>query len=1081
MLKTYLENIKNISINDKEHTHRTALQNLLQTIKENQDKPSKISIKQEPNNDKEGRGAPDFLITKDFLTLGYIENKRVNTNLEAIIQSNQILKYTKLSPNIILTDYLRFILLNLNDKNEIIICKEVKICSLDEIKSTLKNPSLLETLTQELNELFSLFFSKIPNPINSALEFANHLSLRTKILKDELLLSSKNETLSSLFNTFKDTLYKELSYEEFCDSFAQTLTYSLFLAKLNNDTSKEIDLNNAKKFIPKSFSLIRSMSGFLDDSFENLESIKWLLEEIINIINHIDITSIIRELNKTSEKDLLNRPTISSTHKDPYLHFYETFLASYDPKLREVRGVYYTPAPIVSFIINAVDEVLKQDFNHKKGLSQALDKDITLLDFATGTGTFLLEAFRKALEPIDKKSVNYNPKALIDKFCGFEFLIAPYTIAHLKISQSFKEEFNSPLKDDESLKIILTNTLYSQSISKEQDNQNTLFTLFELTKEFKKAQSIKEDQILIITGNPPYSGASSNKGLYEDEIKISYGLEPSKAKLSKEQKNYIHLYFQEKTKQNTSTFKAIYEKHKLENEKNPKWLLDDYVKFIRFAQSKIDSQKSGIFAFISNNGFLDNPTFRGMRYSLMQSFDKIYILNLHGNTRKKEKAPDGSKDDNVFDIMQGVSINIFIKQNSKAKNTKIYYYDLYGKRKDKYEFLYENDLNSIQWTLIKNNEPFYLFLPQNNDLLEEYNQGISVKDIFMLSSTGICTQRDSVAIQKTKQDIVNLVNDFCKLNEITLKKKYNIEEDGRDWQLSRAINSVKNTKGAFKQIAYRPFEFCWTYYNGESRAFMSYPRDEVMEHFLENENIGLICDRGTKLNDLSNIFISDTLIDLHLVGSGSYIFPLYLYPTTRSKKFLKKENPNFNEKNFTSKIANFKESFRVFIDDLYKEKFSPEHILGYIYAVLFHKIYREKYLDFLKVDFPKIPFVKDKNTFKNLSKLGLKLINLHLLKNDALDSNVGEALFKDIKNKNFKIQKIKYDKTKKELFINESLYFSKVSLEIYEFKIGGFVVLDKYLKSHKEEEIDHKHFTLIIQTLNATLKIQNEISKINLA
>lgn len=1081
MLKTYLENIKNISINDKEHTHRTALQNLLQTIKENQDKPSKISIKQEPNNDKEGRGAPDFLITKDFLTLGYIENKRVNTNLEAIIQSNQILKYTKLSPNIILTDYLRFILLNLNDKNEIIICKEVKICSLDEIKSTLKNPSLLDTLTQELNELFSLFFSKIPNPINSALEFANHLSLRTKILKDELLLSSKNETLSSLFNTFKDTLYKELSYEEFCDSFAQTLTYSLFLAKLNNDTSKEIDLNNAKKFIPKSFSLIRSMSGFLDDSFENLESIKWLLEEIINIINHIDITSIIRELNKTSEKDLLNRPTISSTHKDPYLHFYETFLASYDPKLREVRGVYYTPAPIVSFIINAVDEVLKQDFNHKKGLSQALDKDITLLDFATGTGTFLLEAFRKALEPIDKKSVNYNPKALIDKFCGFEFLIAPYTIAHLKISQSFKEEFNSPLKDDESLKIILTNTLYSQSISKEQDNQNTLFTLFELTKEFKKAQSIKEDQILIITGNPPYSGASSNKGLYEDEIKISYGLEPSKAKLSKEQKNYIHLYFQEKTKQNTSTFKAIYEKHKLENEKNPKWLLDDYVKFIRFAQSKIDSQKSGIFAFISNNGFLDNPTFRGMRYSLMQSFDKIYILNLHGNTRKKEKAPDGSKDDNVFDIMQGVSINIFIKQNSKAKNTKIYYYDLYGKRKDKYEFLYENDLNSIQWTLIKNNEPFYLFLPQNNDLLEEYNQGISVKDIFMLSSTGICTQRDSVAIQKTKQDIVNLVNDFCKLNEITLKKKYNIEEDGRDWQLSRAINSVKNTKGAFKQIAYRPFEFCWTYYNGESRAFMSYPRDEVMEHFLENENIGLICDRGTKLNDLSNIFISDTLIDLHLVGSGSYIFPLYLYPTTRSKKFLKKENPNFNEKNFTSKIANFKESFRVFIDDLYKEKFSPEHILGYIYAVLFHKIYREKYLDFLKVDFPKIPFVKDKNTFKNLSKLGLKLINLHLLKNDALDSNVGEALFKDIKNKNFKIQKIKYDKTKKELFINESLYFSKVSLEIYEFKIGGFVVLDKYLKSHKEEEIDHKHFTLIIQTLNATLKIQNEISKINLA
>ncbi|EFQ7822592.1 DNA methyltransferase [Campylobacter jejuni] len=1085
MLKAYLENIKDISTNDKEHTHRTALQNLLQAIKDNQDKQNKISIKQEPNNDKEGRGAPDFLITKDFLTLGYIENKRVNANLDNIIKSDQILKYTKLSPNIILTDYLRFILLSLNDKNEIIICKEVKICSLDEIKSVIKNQSLLDTKTQELNELFSIFFSKIPNPINSALDFANHLSLRTRILKDELLLSSKNETLLSLFNTFKETLYKELSYEEFCDSFAQTLTYSLFLAKLNNDTAKEIDLNNAKKFIPKSFPLIRSMSGFLDDSFENLENIKWLLEEIINIINHIDITSIIKELNKTGEKDLFNRPTILSTHKDPYLHFYETFLASYDPKLREVRGVYYTPAPVVIFIINAIDEILKQDFNHKKGLSEALDKNITLLDFATGTGTFLLEAFRKALEPISKNSVNYNPKALIDKFCGFEFLIAPYTIAHLKISQSFKEEFNSPLNDDESLKIALTNTLYFKSISKEQNDQNTLFTLIDLTREFKKAQKIKEEQILIITGNPPYSGASSNKGLYEDEIKISYGLEPSKANLSKEQKKYINLYFQEKTKQNTNTFKAIYEKHKLENEKNPKWLLDDYVKFIRFAQSKIDSQESGIFAFISNNSFLDNPTFRGMRYSLMQSFDKIYILNLHGDTRKKEKAPDGSKDDNVFDIMQGVSINIFIKQNSKAQNTKIYYHDLYGKRKDKYEFLYENDLNSIKWTLVKNNEPFYLFLPQNNDLLEEYNKGISVKDMFMLSGVGICSKRDNIVFHNKKENLTQLLKDFNTKTKDELYKIYDIGEDSRDWKLDSAIKAVNkncdNLENFIKKCHYRPFDKKWTYYIENSKAFMAYPVYDIFEHFLENENIGLICDRGTKLNNIDNIFISSKIIDLHLVGSGSYIYPLYLYPTTRSKKFLKKENPNFNEENFTSKIENFKESFRTFIDEFYKEKFSPQNILGYIYAVLFHKIYREKYFDFLKIDFPKIPFTKDKNTFKNLSKLGLKLVNLHLLKNDELDFNVGEALFKDIKNKNFKIQKIKYNKDTKELFINESLYFNKVSPEIYEFKIGGYAVLDKYLKSHKEEDIDHKHFTLIIQTLNETLKIQDEISKINLS
>lgn len=316
----------------------------------------------------------------------------------------------------------------------------------------------------------------------------------------------------------------------------------------------------------------------------------------------------------------------------------------------------------------------------------------------------------------------------------------------------------------------------------------------------------------------------------------------------------------------------------------------------------------------------------------MQSFDKIYILNLHGDTRKKEKTPDGSKDDNVFDIMQGVSINIFIKQNSKAKNTKIYYHDLYGKRKDKYEFLYENDLNSIKWTLVKNNEPFYLFLPQNNDLLEEYNKSISIKDIFMLSSVGIVSAKDSILIstntEKLKQQIHDYYNEFDKKN--------------------------------IKEIAYRPFDTQKIYYDIKK---VERPRIETMEHFLENENIGLICDRGTKLNNIDNIFISNKIIDLHLVGSGSYIYPLYLYPTTRSKKFLKKENTNFNEENFTSKIENFKESFRTFINELYKEKFSPENILGYIYAVLFHKNYREKYLDFLKIDFPKIPFVENKKNF----------------------------------------------------------------------------------------------------------------------
>ena len=333
-LQNYLEALQDISTQDKEHTYRTPLENLLNALK---GESKAIHIKHEPNNDKEGRGAPDFLITKDFLILGYIENKRINEDLNKILQTQQIKKYLDLSLNLILTDYLRFCLIGLDNKNNPIILKELRLCEYSQLKTITKDNAYLQDKTQELLEFFTLFFSKNPKPIANAKDFADALALRTKILKDELLLNDTNQYLLSLFNTFREVLYKELEYQNFCDSFAQTLTYSLFLSRLNNTTQENINLSNAKKFIPKSFPLIRAMSGFLDN-LEELDSIKWLIEEIISIINHIDISEMIKELNKISQKDLLG----DSLHKDPYLHFYETFLASYDPKLREIRGVYYT-------------------------------------------------------------------------------------------------------------------------------------------------------------------------------------------------------------------------------------------------------------------------------------------------------------------------------------------------------------------------------------------------------------------------------------------------------------------------------------------------------------------------------------------------------------------------------------------------------------------------------------------------------------------------------------------------------------------------------------------------------------------
>lgn len=945
------------------------------------------------------------------LTLGYIENKRVNADLESLIneanknEKAQIAKYFHLSQNIILTDYLRFVLIRKDEKDKIITAKSVFICDLKALPSLTKKQqtqAFLQDKEKELCELFTLFFSATPRPINTALEFASGLALRSRLLKDSLQDFESHTQISSLYQNFKDVLYKDLDFATFCDSFAQTLTYALFLAKLNDEKNEAIDLYNAKKFVPNSFPLIRAMSKFLDVLGE-LNTLKWLVSEILNIINHIDIEAIIKDLNKISEKDLWG----DYVHKDPYLHFYETFLSQYDPNLRELRGVYYTPMPVVSFIINAIDEVLQKDFA-LQGLNSALDNEnITLLDFATGTGTFLLEAFRKVLENLPKSYANKDKiKSLISRFYGFEFLIAPYTIAHLKLSQTLKEERGIDLENKERFNIYLTNTIYNKSDSDELNEKRNIisYDFYELTQEFINAQKIKKQHILIIAGNPPYSGASANKGLFEDEVRITYGLEPSKANLSEQEKQYIDFYLNNPSHvQYKSTFKAIFERKKLQNEKTTKWLLDDYVKFIRFAQSKIEAQDSGIIAIICNNSFLDNPTFRGMRWHLLNSFDKIYILNLHGNARKKESCPDGSKDDNVFDIMQGVCISVFVKNASLRTDyhennlAQLFYYDLWGKRKLKYDFLLEKDLWSVAWEKLAPKEPFYLFIPQNENLLDEYNKGWSVRDIFAVSNVGITSGKDSFCIsishtEQSLQDFKRRVARFIELDIESARREFNLGDDSKSvWQIARAkkdLEDTQNNPNNYVKIHYRPFDYRYTYYTGKSSGFLGRPRHDVMQHFLPHchskrseeskkdkvitnktkqstkDNVGLSIPRQLKAksNEWNHVFITKNITDQALSSGGngvSNIYPIAL-------------NPNFKE-NFTSE-------FRAFIDAKYKQHFSPETILGYIYAVLHHKDYKEKYLDFLKIDFPKIPFVKSKEKFLELSKLGLKLINVHLMR-----------------------------------------------------------------------------------------------------
>ncbi|GAA8594271.1 DNA methyltransferase [Helicobacter pylori] len=1076
MLKEYLESIKDLTTEKNELTHRLSLHNLLNRLKDHFNKEFKIE--HEPK--REQGSQPDFRVSFQGLNIGYVENKRAGEDLSQLLKSDQIRKYLELNPNLMLTDYLNFMWVGKDENNAPLIKKEISVASLDELSKPLKPKPQTE---RDLIELFKSFFNHEAAPITNAKDFATHLSPRTRYLKDALIKYQEKTQVSSIFNNFKEYLYEELSFEDFSDALAQTLTYSLFLAKLNHPFEK-INLDNVRSSIPENFAVIREMADFLK-KLDGIKEIQWLLNEILSSINHVDMDFILKDLNDD---------------KDPYLHFYETFLSAYDPKLKESKGVYYTPDSVVKFIINALDSLLKTHFKDAPlGLKSALDNEnIKLLDFATGTGTFLLEAFRKALEmrktsdgDISTKEDKYQN--LLKQFYGFEYLIAPYAIAHLNLSQAFKEEFKKPLKENDALKIILTNTLIQPSEIAAYRGLNPIFE-----KELLNAQEIKKDEnILIITGNPPYSGASSNEGLFEWEVKATYGIEPEfqtietkkKVKLADEIQTLLKNIQTQKqgdksvkstNKDALKNLKNLHSKYKLQDEKNPKWLLDDYVKFMRFAQNKIESLGHGLFGFISNNAFLDNPTFRGLRRSLLECYDELYILNLHGNARKKEKTPQGADDENVFNIKQGVSINLFVKKAQTTKQ-KIHYYDVYGERAEKYAFLAQNDLNSIEWLELNPRNPFYLLLPLKTRLLDEYEQGFSVKDMFQIGSTGICSQRDHVVFHKDKESLLKLLKDFSTLEPNELRRKYDIGDDGRDWRLEYAIRDVRaNADNLEKYIVlcqYRPFDFYYTYYTGKSKSFIAYPRGDVFKHMLPpptnpktpnqtRKNVALITSRRFCQSQKSGVgFVSNKISDLRTwtcpgMEGGDYVNPLY-------------HNPNYTE--------NFTPEFRGFIDKHYNHSFEPLEVLGYIYALLYSPNYRKRYEDFLKADYPKILFTENKDLFGALSLLGIELIGLHVLNQESLnysfeklkDATIGESYYIEAHERNPIIKKPSHNEQR--LYINHSAYFSGVSQEIYDYRIGGYCVLDKYLKSHKNESCDFDHVTRIIKVIARTIEIQKTL------
>jgi len=679
---------------------------------------------------------------------------------------------------------------------------------------------------------------------------------------------------------------------------------------------------------------------------------------------------------------------------------------------------------------------------------------VTVLDPASGTLTFLAEAAKLVVNEFASKygggdREGFIKEHILENFYAFELMMAPYAVGHLKMS-FLLEELGYSLQKDDRFKLYLTNTLDMEELE-----QTSLPGMASLSEESRLAGKVKKEQpILAILGNPPYSGHSANKGEWIDRLL---------------KKGYTH--------SNGTKDEGYYRVDgKPLGEKNPKWLQDDYVKFIRFGQWKIDQAGEGVLGFITNHSYLDNPTFRGMRRSLMNSFNEIYLLDLHGNSLKKEKCPDGSKDENVFDIRQGTAIALFIKtKDTNSENgKKVFHSELWGMRKEKYDWLINNDITTTKWQEIAPKSEFYLFVPRDEKLLEQYEKSPKITDIFPVNSVGIVTSRDKFVIDSDQQTLKRRIRMFCdeKILEELISKPYKLK-DKANWKLKTAREKVRNDKdweSAFAKILYRPFDIQWIFYHD---ALIERSRTDVMRHMMQ-ENLGMISNRqvngGFRHALCTNYIINDCTVSLE-TRERSYLFSLYLYPDPNKKDLFshleesKGKQPNINPKVFSA------------LAKAYKTDSEPEDIFYYIYAVLYSNIYRTEYAEFLKTDFPRIPFTKDKLLFHKLRECGKLLVDLHLMQSPVLDLPI--AKFQGTGDK--RIEKIKYDKKLSCVYINKHQYFEGIQENIWQYRIGGYQVLSKWLKDRKGKVLaldDVKHYCKITTAIQGTISVQKNIDEI---
>ena len=865
---------------------------------------------------------------------------------------------------------------------------------------------------------------------------AKHLARRTRELQTQIAttLTDEDSGIYRMFSAFKELLLTTLTPDDFADMYAQTLAYGLFAARCTLPNATNFSRLTAASALPQSNPFLRQL--FYQIASPNLEeNVTYILDDIVNLLANVPT-------------EMLRTAFVLQAHaEDPVIHFYETFLAEYDPQRRVDRGVYYTPPQVISYIVRSVDALLKTALHKPDGLA---DDSALILDPATGTGGFLLAVLNHINQYITTTygtgewNRYINDAQLVQRLFGFEILVAPYTIAHLKLSLFLQAQGWDAA---ERLRIYLTNTL-------EEPVEKELYTFAEfISDEANAAVSVKRDEpLLVILGNPPYPRDSANPSRDSDG--------------------------------NFTFIGGLIEDYKQVDgqplgEKNSKALQGDYVKFTRWAQWRIDRNGEGVIGYIVNNSFLDGPIFRGMRKSLLDSFNAIYLLNLHGSSRKTEAVPENGRDENVFDIVQGVSILLCVKQRDNPTPAQVYYADMWGNRGVKYTTLSETDVRTTEWNQLQPTSPLYLFLPQTTEFITEYERGWEITDIFQTGSVSIVTGRDKLTLHQTPETLQETVADFASLPEADAREKYRLRKDSRDWKVHLAQADLRNHPDVGQHIAlirYRPFDTRWTYYTGRSAGFHMGPRHDVMRH-LRKDNLALCVCRVVKSPVWQHALITNKITENSYISNrtseSGYVFPLYLYPNPEELDFA------------TERLLNFKPDFLKALSEGLElsqtarlglpQDVSPEEILAYIYAILYSPTYRERYNEFLKHGFPRIPLPPDMEHFRKLSALGGALSDWHLLKggSGAAPRHRFEGEGEGI------VSQVRY--VDGNVWINPTQHFTDVPADVWEYEVGAYQVCEKWLKDRKGSALSRdeaRQYRSILIAVAETLRLMEAIDEI---